>query len=127
MNYFQRRFLKHQLIRGSLPAFDSNEISISWNGLITSNNNNEYLVKIQYPTNFPSEPPSAFIVSPQVDDATPHRWVKKNNALCLMHPNDHTWERNSTAATFIALVAAWIFAYESWKETGEWIGKEFKK
>ena len=98
------RFPKFVLTKGDDDAF-------GWVGWLESNRGNRYKVLVDYPKNFPHEEPRAFILEPKF--TSQHMW--KDGHLCLMYPDDSTWQTNTTCATIMAIVAAWIFAYENHK------------
>jgi ubiquitin-protein ligase len=98
------RFPSFSLVRGD-------DGKLGWVGTLTSNRNHKYKVLIDYPDNFPHEEPSAYILSPRF--TSQHMW--KDGHLCLMYPDGSTWQTNTTCATILAIVAAWIFAYEQHK------------
>ncbi len=73
-----------------------------------------YLVRMEYPEDFPYEQPGAFIVEPKINKAK-HRW--NDGALCL-----HSNRDGSSISGKIVLDRAkqWIMAYEEWLDTGVW-------
>jgi ubiquitin-protein ligase len=94
-----------------------------WRGTLQSNNYNRYDVKIFYPQSYPYEPPEPFIVDPDVREYNPPH-AYKNGRLCVFEQTDGTWQRNSTMATMVGLVGAWINAFEHWRAGNEWPGPE---
>lgn len=84
---------------------------LGWLGWLTSNRRNRYRVLIDYPQDFPFSEPRAYILEPRF--VCQHMW--KDGHLCLMYPEDSTWQTNTTSATILAIVAAWIFSYENHK------------
>lgn len=101
----QSRFPRFSLIRGDNGA-------IGWVGWLKSNRDNEYKVLIDYPEHFPHEEPQAYIIEPHIKSQ--HMW--KDGHICLMYPEDNTWQTKTTCATITAIVAAWIFSYENHSE-----------
>jgi hypothetical protein len=99
------RFPDFTLTRGDDGA-------LGWVGFLTSNRGNRYKVLIDYRDGFPHEEPYAFILQPRF--VSQHMW--KDGHLCLMYPGGSTWRTNTTAASLLAIVAAWIFSYETHKE-----------
>lgn len=98
------RFAGFQLVRGDDGA-------LGWLGYLTSNRGNRYKILVDYRTGFPHEEPYAFIIEPKI--ISQHMW--KDGHLCLMYPDGTVWKTNTTAATMVAIVAAWIFCYEDHK------------
>lgn len=92
-------------------------------GWLTTNRNNNYNLVIKYPDNYPYSPPEPYIEEPDLNPyRTPHMY--EDGKLCVMEISDETWQENSTAATMIGLVGAWLHAYEEWQESGHWPGDE---
>lgn len=51
----------------------------------------------------------------------PHLY--SNGSLCLHYPKNHEWSyTDSWAETLIPWTSLWLFYYEIWKDTGEWLG-----
>ena len=51
----------------------------------------------------------------------PHLY--SNGSLCLYYPEYQEWNyRDSWAETLIPWTSLWLFYYEIWKETGNWLG-----
>lgn len=52
---------------------------------------------------------------------TPHLY--SNGSLCLYYPNYNEWDyMDLWSDTLIPWTSLWLFYYEIWKETGEWVG-----
>lgn len=103
--------------------------SLYWLGNIDVNlrglHQREHLVKIIYPRSYPSHPPEAFIVSPRIVSPK-HQF--EDGQLCLFNPKDGTtygWNPStSTAVTVCGWAIEWLYAFYTWKATGNWPGKE---
>ena len=51
----------------------------------------------------------------------PH--IYSNGSLCLYYPEYQEWNyRDSWAETLIPWTSLWLFYYEIWKDTGNWLG-----
>lgn len=67
-----------------------------------------------------------FVVSPKIEriekgKKVPHMYT--NGSLCLFYPKFNEWHYNDLwAETIIPWTSLWLFYYEVWKETGEWLG-----
>jgi hypothetical protein len=85
-----------------------------------------YLVTVTYPTWFPDEPPAVAIVDPELAEGTPH--LLERSRPCLYRSSEGTSNgydpARTTAATLVAWTALWIHAYETWRGTGSWPGRE---
>ena len=108
-----------------------NDGRLAWVGTLTTNNDNMYQILVVYPSNFPYAPPEVYPIEPaiQVLDPRGHRMLKHQYAdghLCLYYPADRSFGDKSTAATVVAVAAAWFFCYEQWLCSGkrEWPGVE---
>jgi hypothetical protein len=118
----ETRFPSFQLVRDGTQ--------LVWIGTLESNWGNRYEIALYYPDNFPDTPPKVFPINPALEvykDPTTGRLKHQFNDghLCLHYPGE-SFGQNTTAATVIAVAAAWFFAYESWIESGktEWPGDE---
>lgn len=80
-----------------------------------------YTIKIIYKGNFR---PQVFILDPIPDPEAPHIF-SDSESLCLYHQKDYKWNKKKLIATDImGWVAGWIYFYEYWLQSGEWIGPE---
>ena len=112
----ETRFPGFQLVR------DANQLV--WLGTLESNWGNRYEIALYYPDNFPNEPPKVYPINPAVtvwkdEQAGRLKHQYNDGHLCLHFPSDRSFVPNTTAATVIAVAAAWFFAYESWIESGK--------
>ena len=69
---------------------------------------------------------NVFVVSPQINrtengKSVPHMF--SNGSLCLFYPKYNEFNHTDLwSETIIPWTALWLFYYEIWKETGEWLG-----
>ena len=104
-------------------SFGKHERTMFCHGWLTTNSDNDYNVVIAYPDNYPYSPPMPYIEEPDLDPYdNPHMYT--NGELCVLETSDKTWQTNSTAATMIGLVGAWLHAFEEWQASGNWPGEE---
>ena len=67
-----------------------------------------------------------FVTSPKIgkyegEKKVPHLYG--DGSLCLYYPDYNEWcYTDSWAETLIPWTSLWLFYYEIWKETGEWLG-----
>ena len=67
-----------------------------------------------------------FVVNPNIrsysnKQSIPHMYA--NGSLCLYYPKYNEWKyTDSWAETLIPWTSLWLFYYEIWVETGEWLG-----
>lgn len=110
-------------IRAAWPTFVriGNEHSSVWRGWLQPTSvSGRYEVAIEYRMGFS---PRAWVISPELADDAPH--IYSNEKLCLYHPFEWDWHGNCILAlTIFPWVANWLFYYEIWLDTGEWLGPE---
>lgn len=67
--------------------------------------------------------PEVTILHPKVPPGVPHRYSDK--WLCLYWPDEFRWtDTELLAETIVKWTAFWLFYYEIWQLTGEWMGPE---
>lgn len=82
-----------------------------------------YRVKIEYDL---KHSPSVYVLSPELksyDGKTriPHMYEQKR--LCLYLPGSGEWNNQKfIAETVVPWISLWLFYYEIWASTGEWLG-----
>ncbi len=85
----------------------------------------DHVLKIIYPHEYPNHPPEAYIVEPRLYSEK-HQF--EAGQLCLFNPKDGTnygWNPSrSTAGTVAGWAIQWLYAYYTWRITGEWPGIE---
>jgi len=65
--------------------------------------------------------PRVWVTRPALVSNPPH--VYAGNALCLYYPPDWRWRPGSSLAdTIVPWTAFWLYFYELWLVTGEWLG-----
>jgi hypothetical protein len=69
--------------------------------------------------------PKAFVITPELvarsDARIPHRYG--DGSLCLYRPKYREWTRSlAIALTVVPWAALWLYDYEVWLATGEWVG-----
>lgn len=84
-----------------------------------------HALKILYPADYPSRPAEAYVLSPRIYSPK-HQY--EDGQLCLFNPKDgenYGWNPGrSTAVTVAAWAIQWIYAYYTWRATGDWPGIE---
>ena len=119
-----RKFPQFTLLQNSGGKKYMNKGDIFWGGKLRTNFGTVYSVAIAYPANFPYGQIKAFIPE-LLDTPTPHKYV--DGHLCL-YSNDHGgggegFGKETTAATIVSWTAAWLNAWEVYKQTKKWPGK----
>ena len=82
-------------------------------------------LKIVYPSEYPNRPAEAYVLKPRVYSEK-HQY--EDGQLCLFNPKDgaeYGWNPSrSTAVTVAAWSVQWLYAYYTWRVTGDWPGLE---
>ena len=82
-------------------------------------------LKILYPSEYPNRPAEAYILRPRIYSEK-HQY--EDGQLCLFNPKDGTqygWNPSkSTAVTVAGWAVQWMYAYYTWRATGDWPGIE---
>ncbi len=77
-----------------------------------------YQIEIRYRGN---KIPKVKVVSPPLADGSPHLY--KDGCLCLYWPKEWRWRPDQIIAkTILPWAASWLYYYELWLDTGEWLG-----
>lgn len=126
-----RVVIEQRAMRARFPQFELREDrgQLLWLGTLTTNRGNSYQVAVYYPDDYPNSEPKVFPIEPAITVWKDQRkgllmHQFRDGSLCLFHPDDRFVQQNTTVATVVAVAAAWFFAYETWRETGEWPGIE---
>ena len=128
-----RLVLEKQAMSTRFPGFVLRKLDdgrLAWLGTLETNRDNQYEVAVVYPYNFPREVPLVFPIDPPIKVWDERQFRQRHQYpdghLCLYYPSDRSFDNSATAATVIAVAAAWFFAYESWLESGKtvWPGPE---
>ncbi|MFN8530346.1 MAG: hypothetical protein U0670_17230 [Anaerolineae bacterium] len=84
-----------------------------------------HTIKILYPHDYPNRAAEAYVLHPTIISKK-HQY--EDGQLCLFNPRDgeyYGWNpATSTAVTVAAWAVQWLYAYYTWKTTGEWPGIE---
>jgi ubiquitin-protein ligase len=85
----------------------------------------EHELKIMYPNEFPQRAPEAYVLKPHIYSEK-HQF--EDGQLCLFNPkdgNNYGWNPSTgTAVTVAGWAIQWLYAYYTWRSTGEWPGQE---
>ena len=129
----RRLTIERDAMGTKFPSFKLNRLPdgrLAWQGNLQSNRGNTYQIMIIYPETFPYKEPQVFPINPIVRamdvDGKKFKHQYPDGHLCLYYPGDRDFDVRTTAATVIAVAAAWFFAYECWLESGRksWPGPE---
>lgn len=85
----------------------------------------EHELKILYPGDYPQRAPEAYVLRPRIYSEK-HQF--EDGQLCLFNPKDGTsygWNpATGTAAAVAGWAIQWLYAYYTWRATGDWPGQE---
>ncbi|MEO0561178.1 MAG: hypothetical protein AAF125_03640 [Chloroflexota bacterium] len=100
-----------------------------WYGTVTVNlsgvSEPGHTLKVVYPKEYPNRPAEAYVIRPRIYSEK-HQY--EDGQLCLFNPKDGTnygWNPSrSTAVTVTGWAVQWLYAYYTWRHTGDWPGIE---
>jgi hypothetical protein len=92
---------------------------ITWHGTLQPTAESPlYHVKISHPFD---RTPVVTVVKPVIRPGAPHRYL--DGSLCLYWPEEWRWTpRANLAGTLIPWTALWLYYYELWLVTEQWLG-----
>ncbi len=65
--------------------------------------------------------PQLRVLSPALAPDAPHRYA--DGTLCLYWPHEWRWQSDALIAeTLLPWAALWLYYYELWLDSGEWLG-----
>lgn len=107
---------------GAFPQFRHNitrQGGVEWSGSLRPTVESPvYHVRIVHE---PGRTPRVFVNRPVIRRGAPHRY--RDGSLCLFWPREWQWSaRESLAATIVPWTALWLYYYELWQVTEEWLG-----
>jgi hypothetical protein len=114
--------IQQACIQERFPQFKYSRQKNAWIGRFRPTiKSPEYLVVITYKL---YTIPKAFVISPTLHPDAPHVY-KESGALCLYYPKDNSWNNRKLLGNTIFLwTAEWLYFYELWLATGQWLGTE---
>lgn len=114
------------LMRLFYPQFNTRFVGgrmISVGDLNPSSLSDTYRVKFEYKAD---RSPKVRVISPELVPREPGgklKHVYPGNRLCLFVPGSGEWTpQMSIAKTIVPWASEWLFYYEMWHATGEWLG-----
>lgn len=101
--------------------------TIQWVGILKSSPmGDEYKVKLTYKQD---KSPNVFVLEPsplklaEGKKFLPHVYDNKKQRLCLYYPDGKEWNSSKPLAQTVMIWAIeWLYFYELWLITGEWLG-----
>ena len=97
---------------------------VTWVGTVTpSPMSVSYVVQIKYSLDMSQ--PEVSVLSPKLEkrgaEDIPH--VYPGEKLCLFRPRKKEWTKDKLIAeTIIPWISLWLYHYEIWHATGDWLG-----
>jgi len=87
---------------------------------------NIYRVKVIYAKD---QYPKSFVVNPKPlklvkgENVLPHVYNTNKQQLCLFYPDGKEWNTSKLLVrTIVPWISEWLYYYELWLGTGEWLG-----
>jgi hypothetical protein len=87
--------------------------------------NATYKVRLEYRV---WDVPRVFVIEPALrerkpGERIPHTYTDRGPRPCLYLPGSHEWRTDKRVAdTIVPWLSEWLFYYEVWLVTGEWLG-----
>ncbi|WP_367391883.1 YegP family protein [Lewinella sp. LCG006] len=79
-----------------------------------------YILKVVYSE---KTEPRVFVTTPNLPKNTKH--IYKEGHLCLYKPGNWEWQNSMQFdVDLFPNICSWIYQYENWRDTGEWLGEE---
>lgn len=98
--------------------------------ILPSPNSTTYRIRIDYTI---GESPKVFVIDPPVlkrpggQDYLPHVFDTKQQQICLYYSPFGEWNGSMfLARKIVPWASEWLFYYELWLSTGEWLGEGIK-
>lgn len=108
-------------MRSKWPGFrrSGDAKTSTWHGKLQPHElSSAYDVSVQYTI---PKPPKVRVLSPLIDPKAPHLFSDKS--LCLYWPEEWSWHAHRLLAdAVLPWSALWLYFYEIWLATGEWMG-----
>lgn len=109
-------------VKAAFPQFHwriTREGGVEWTGTLQPTPESpEYEVRVVHE---PDRTPVVYVRQPAIRRDAWHCY--QDGSLCLYWPAEWRWTpRESLAATIIPWTAFWLYYYELWLLTGEWLG-----
>lgn len=113
-------------MKNDFPDFiaDWNKNVVTWTGdLQPTPLSEKYTVRIVYSLGM--DQPDVTVIFPELvkrnDESIPH--VYPGNKLCLFRPKKKEWTKEKLISkTIVPWSSLWLYYYELWHVTGEWLG-----
>ena len=107
------------------PLFWEGEVTLNLAAVRWKRYTPLHTLKILYPEDYPNRPAEAYVLLPEIYSEK-HQY--EDGQLCLFNPKDgkdYGWNPSkSTAVTVSGWAIQWLYAYYTWRDTGEWPGIE---
>ena len=114
--------IQHHCIIRRFPTFKAESLrggAAVWVGRLQPRDiSAAYKVRISYKV---WTAPKVSVLEPRLHPEAPHRY--EDGSLCLYWPREWFWQPDVVMAeTIIPWTALWLFYYELWLDTDEWLG-----
>jgi hypothetical protein len=110
-----------ELGRGDFYRLDNGNIGVLVYYRPDSYTAGEFEVLMEFVEEYPTNPPQAWVLEPEIDRGCPHayRYDDQGNAL-LDYIDPSKWESWYTSYDAAVMIRTWISAYCNWEDHGVW-------
>jgi hypothetical protein len=112
---------QHGRIRAAFPGFTMKlrRGGATWTGTLQPRlTSPAYRLEVSYRL---GHIPTVRVVKPEPVQGAPHRYP--DGSLCLYWPKEWRWApHEAIAETLLPWAATWLWYYELWRDTGDWLG-----
>jgi len=118
----ERLAVEMRAVQERFPSFEFRRIrdgGLCLKGKLRTLSGATHDVVLVYSSNFPQTAPKVYPI-PRRDG--PHQY--SDGSMCLYGTNDRVWLSTSTAPVILALAALWLHAYDIYRQTGRWPGRQ---
>ncbi len=124
----------HEL-KGVFPGLTRNDFYRLENGNICANVKfvttgefacGTFTVLIEFPQNYPTAPPRAWVTQPKISSRTHHVYRRDeygHTEICYLRPYVD-WHFSYTSYDAAIMIQTWIWSYCRWRKTGIWHWEE---
>lgn len=100
--------------------FRMGEVIFQYDGQELELDFRHYYLKVVYSKKVP---PKVFVIKPEWPKVTKHLY--KDKSLCLYKPINWQWQNDMQFdEDLFPNICTWLYHYEIWQDTGNWLGKE---
>lgn len=117
-------------LASDFPGFDCTEDAtsiVATGDLRPSPSSRTYVIQISYVSDGLASGLKIFALSPSLYELAfsrkkriPHTYF--DGSLCVYHPSKNEWNLSEGFSPLVVWTSRWLFFFENWLVTGEWLG-----